>query len=65
MSVCLPKPEEEEEREPALGIPWGEGLRMGYRETKVQIPSLRGTPWGLDPPPPNQIEPQTQGWVKV
>ena len=51
MSVCLPKPEEEEEREPALGIPWGEGLRMGYRETKVQIPSLRGTPWGLDPPP--------------
>lgn len=27
---------------------------MGYRETKVQIPSLRGTPWGLDPP--NQIE---------
>lgn len=50
MSVCLPKPEEEEEREPALGIPWGEGLRMGYRETKVQIPSLRGTPWGLDTP---------------
>ena len=25
---------------------------MGCRETKVQIPSLRGTPWGLDPPPP-------------
>lgn len=41
--------EEEEEREPALGTPWGEGLRMGYRETKVQIPSLRGTAWGLDP----------------
>lgn len=46
---------------------------MGCRETKVQIPSLRGTPWGLDPPPPNQIEhrgksmtaPSTRRWPQL